>query len=1045
MMEIALRKYLFLLFCLASYTINQSQAIINYSNATDAVSFLTSGNLNPLNPNFIGGAQQLGVVDASNTNLGIDFGIILATGDCQMSSNSPGNSDDSSSEGFLLSGSDPDLEIISNTTVFDAAVLEFDFIATSTNANIQFVFASEEYNEYVCGAVNDAFGIFISGPGYNGSYSNGAENIANIPGTTTPVSINTVNNGNVGQAGILSDCLNSFPDWDQYTNYFIDNSTLSTNPNTIEYDGFTVPITVDIPLICGEMYHLKIAIGDGGDPVYDSAVFLLAEGFSPAQANLISTDSLQLCYGDQIQLSTQSLGPVSWSPSLGLDDPTSPTPMASPSSDTWYYASSDACGSMITDSIYVDVGDIIETVNFVTICEGESYIEGNSVYTNFGMYEDIYSSSGGCDSIVTTLLSVSPIVEVTNVVSVCQGESYIEGNSIYTQPGFYQDSYQNQNGCDSIVNTILSYISSPTTNIDASICFGDSYNLGANSFSQSGNYSEIYQAVNGCDSTVNLNLTVLPEIAMSLTAEICEGEFFNFGNETYTQSGSYAQYYTASNGCDSTIYISLFVNPSIQVTNNVEICTGSSYTEGNSSYDQAGTYYDYYTSMTGCDSVVTTVLELSDYLSSTNYISICEGESYQEGSSNYTQAGSYEDWYLTQNCDSVVYTVLSVVPSSEMSQEINICQGESYSIGNSTYTQSGSYSDLFQNSLGCDSLVNTILNVNTVFEINNDISICEGESYTVGNSVYNQGGVYQNIYATTMGCDSIVITNLTVLPIASSDTHYTLCEGDSVTIGGASYSQAGKYQLNFESASGCDSLVNFSIEVIPNDIESYQIELCPSENFILDLSAYSNHNVDGISEISGGFYSFNEPGTYEYSVFANSCTAIGYVEIQSLPEYNSTIETLKICEGKEIELAVGHTELPYWWSTGDTDSVIYASAAGIYRVNYNHVCGDFSQEYQLISEECNCEVFIPNAFSPDADGVNETWSPSSSCELTFYELSIYNRWGELIFSVDDIEIPFIGGENDYYHKSDVYLYRLKYKFRKDTSNRIRSGHITLLR
>jgi len=1035
-----------LLFILASYNHANSQANISYTNATNAISSLTSGNLNTLNPNFVGGVQQLGIVDATNTNLGFGQGIILATGDCLMSANSPGNSDDSSSEGFLLSGTDPDLEIISNSIVFDAAILEFDFIATSTQASIQFVFASEEYNEYVCGAVNDAFGIFLSGPGYNGPFSNNAENVANIPGTLTPVSINTINNGNVGQAGVLDNCQSSYSDWNQYTSYFVDNSALSTNPAIIEYDGFTVPITAEFALQCGETYHIKIAIGDGGDPVYDSAVFLLAEGLNTAQINLIETDSTQICYGTSTILNTAISGNATWSPAIGLDDPNSANPVANPLNDTWYTVSSNACGISMTDSIFVDVSDIIETVNFVSICEGESYTEGNSVYTNFGIYENTYPSAGGCDSLVTTYLSIIPTVETTFIANICQGETYTEGSSVYTESGTYQDYYQNSNGCDSIVTTILNVTASPITTINETICFGDSYQEGSFSYNLSGTYTNMYQAANGCDSTVILNLVVLPEIAISLTSIICEGEVFEFGNETYTESGAYSQNYSTVNGCDSTVYISLIVNPVIQTTNEVEICLGGTYTEGNSIYSDQGVYEDYYTAINGCDSIVTTILELTDYYTTTNNITICEGESYTEGTSIYSQSGTYEDLYQTnQGCDSLVTTILTTVEAADITNEINICEGQSYQVGSSIYTESGSYSNLFQSSVGCDSIVNTYLSVNDVYELSFEVNLCVGEDYTIGNNIYTESGVYENILQTAMGCDSVIITHLNFQSTSASDNNLTVCEGDSIEVEGVFYSNNSEFDLNLQSANGCDSVVHYSIEVISNETTSYSEQICPFESFELDLSDYENVNIEGSPSYNEGIYSFYEEGIYTYSVQTENCQSTGTIEIESIPFYESRSEEIRICDGDEIVLEVEYPEIPFSWNVSGQENELYVNSSGHYVVNYDYACGEFYEEYTVNSEECNCEIFIPNAFTPDADGINETWSPVPSCDLVHYELTIFDRWGQEIFSVDDIEIPFNGGAGDYYHQSGVYVYKLSYKFSSDATNRVKKGHITLVR
>jgi hypothetical protein len=181
-------------------------------------------------------------------------------------------------------------------------VLEFDFIAISDTILFDFVFASDEYLEFVNTAFNDVFGFFLSGPGINGPYSDNAINIALIPGSLVPVSIDNVNNGTNAA-------------------YFVDNgdgfsAPYNTDPQYIQYDGFTVPITVIATVVPGAMHHIKLTVGDAGDTAYDSAVFLsggtfmspqedtstgLAELLAQASAILTSpnpaTDRVQLTYG----------------------------------------------------------------------------------------------------------------------------------------------------------------------------------------------------------------------------------------------------------------------------------------------------------------------------------------------------------------------------------------------------------------------------------------------------------------------------------------------------------------------------------------------------------------------------------------------------------------------------------------------------------------------------------------------------------------------------------------------------------------------------
>ncbi|MBK6775874.1 MAG: choice-of-anchor L domain-containing protein [Flavobacteriales bacterium] len=258
--------------CVAS-----TQAQLTIDNTTTVQSLvenvLLGGGVNVTNITFNGVpanfvTEQAASFNGSATTLGITSGMMLATGSVQMAMG-PNNSG-SMSLGGGLPTSDPDLAILSNPqTVNDAAILEFDFVPAGDSLSFKFVFASDEYLEFV-NSVNDIFGFFLSGPGINGTFSNNAINIALIPNTTDPVTINTVN-----------DVVNPA--------YYVDNgdgftAPFNTDPQYVQYDGFTVVITASALVSCGETYHIKIAIGDASDTVWDSAVFLEGGSFSSPNA-----------------------------------------------------------------------------------------------------------------------------------------------------------------------------------------------------------------------------------------------------------------------------------------------------------------------------------------------------------------------------------------------------------------------------------------------------------------------------------------------------------------------------------------------------------------------------------------------------------------------------------------------------------------------------------------------------------------------------------------------------------------------------------------
>jgi len=226
------------------------------------------------NITFTGDVQSIGsfTTGATATNLGIDSGIVLSTGNVIDMAGSALSSASTTTTG----GSDPELASLVTQTINDAAVLEFDFTPLSDTIRFNFVFGSEEYPGFVNSGYNDVFGFFISGinPGnFSTPYNN--YNIALIPGTTTPVSIDNVNNGqsNTGP------CVNC--------QYYYDNS----NGQYVALDGFTTVLTAEAWVMPCTSYHIKIAIGDAGDHIFDSGVFLQAGSFSSNAPSITQSTS----------------------------------------------------------------------------------------------------------------------------------------------------------------------------------------------------------------------------------------------------------------------------------------------------------------------------------------------------------------------------------------------------------------------------------------------------------------------------------------------------------------------------------------------------------------------------------------------------------------------------------------------------------------------------------------------------------------------------------------------------------------------------------
>ncbi len=147
------------------------------------------------NITFVGDNRMIGSFDGSRCNIGLKDGIILSTGHIQDAVG-PNNLASKSSKDSLVGDLDLEKVLATSNVTHDAAVLEFDFVAVSDTLNIRYVFASEEYLEFVHTNYNDLFGCFLSGPGISGPYSKQSVNIATVPGTQSYVGVNTINKSN---------------------------------------------------------------------------------------------------------------------------------------------------------------------------------------------------------------------------------------------------------------------------------------------------------------------------------------------------------------------------------------------------------------------------------------------------------------------------------------------------------------------------------------------------------------------------------------------------------------------------------------------------------------------------------------------------------------------------------------------------------------------------------------------------------------------------------------------------------------------------------
>ncbi|MBE0649166.1 MAG: choice-of-anchor L domain-containing protein [Bacteroidales bacterium] len=231
-------------------------------------------------------SPQIGTFQAAGnalSQLGIAEGILMTSGQASLAI----GPNSGSGVGASQNGpGDPDLTALAGTSTHDKCIIEFDFVPESDTIEFRYVFGSDEFYDY-CESINDAFGFFLSGPGISGPYSNSSINIALMPGSNNSVTINNM-------------CLDPTSNWcnDNNPNPGMGNNNVqyqSCNevPGTyFQYDGLSYVFTATHVVIPCSTYHIKLAIADAVDWVFDSGVFLEKNSFTSVGIALSTSFSL---------------------------------------------------------------------------------------------------------------------------------------------------------------------------------------------------------------------------------------------------------------------------------------------------------------------------------------------------------------------------------------------------------------------------------------------------------------------------------------------------------------------------------------------------------------------------------------------------------------------------------------------------------------------------------------------------------------------------------------------------------------------------------
>jgi gliding motility-associated-like protein len=698
------------------------------------------------------------------------------------------------------------------------------------------------------------------------------------------------------------------------------------------------------------------------------------------------------------------------------------------------------CNETLRDTIRITFASQSPITNNISVCTGQSYSIGNSIYTVSGQYRDTLKSLSGCDSIVITNLSVVNAFTRNIDTILCAGNSITVAGNLFNQSGNFTVNTTSVQGCDSIINLRLTILPVLSSVVNATICKGRSYTLGTNAFSNPGTYNVVLKGRSNCDSTVRLNLTVSPPLTATQNLTICKGRTITINGKSYSQSGTYVDTLKNPQGCDSILTTNLTVSPPLTATQNLTICKGRTITINGKSYSQSGTYVNTLKNPQGCDSILTTNLTVSPPLTSSQNATVCQGQFFVVNGNQYAASGVYKDTIKNlQGCDSILTTNLTVLPYRMRQQSIFICKGETLNLFGKPRTLTGVYSDTLKNAGSCDSIITTSLIVNDTFSVIIPAEICQGESFVFNGSTYTQSGLYAFQLNTLFGCDSSVYLDLKVSLKSSTSIDTSICAGEKIVVAGKEYSSTGTYSDTLNGSSGCDSLVTLNLEVYPVFSDSLFIEICQGQDFVIDGDV------------------LNATGIYDYQFFSSTgCDSTVHVNllVNPLPNAEAIADPVFIYAGESIELTgrPDDSDFNFSWEPRAIvrNPVVPVTVAFPVQSTWfvwnviDQASGCEAKDSVFVEVFDACTLNIPNAFTPNRDGVNDCFQIVGNKQYKDFSCSIYNRWGEKVYEFYNPKGCWNGLTNGFEAPTDSYIYYIEYTC-GDGESKSQKGTVTLIR
>jgi len=750
------------------------------------------------------------------------------------------------------------------------------------------------------------------------------------------------------------------------------------------------------------------------------------------------------------------------------------------------FTSYTGCDSNVTLNLFVRPA--ITKTFADTICAFATYNWAGQAFTTTGTYNHTFTSYTGCDSNVTLNLFVRPAITKTFADTICALATYSWAGQAFTVTGTYNHTFTSYTGCDSNVTLNLFVRPAIAKTFADTICALATYNWAGQAFTTTGAYNHTFTSYTGCDSNVTLNLFVRPAITKAFADTICALATYNWAGQSFTTTGTYNHTFTSYTGCDSIVTLHLYVYPLISNTVNKTICNGSTYIFGTQVLSLAGTYNHAFQATNGCDSNVTLILNITPVITNTISDTICYGASYNWGTQVYNASGTYNQTFVAStSCDSIVTLNLTVRPLISNTISDTICYGTTYTLGTQVLNASGTYNATFTAASGCDSIVTMHLTVSPQITKNISAAICYAQTYTLGTQALTTSGNYTEVFTSVDGCDSTIHLNLSVSPPPPTVTIDTASCG-FLFFEGSNYTSSTILTDTFHTALGCDSLYRIVNITINSNIPLVQtIDTMGCNSLVFEGTTYTAstflrdtlRNVLGCDSLvrninikvgTSGTYEldreicegdtlhfngqpYTATGTYAVT-FKNEtgCDSIINInlKVNALPNVRlAEAEILSHCIGDSVlllESGASVYNLVTGFGVQDNDQlhVLLIDPKNTIAIEGTDEKGCRDTASIVLNAQHCCDIWLPNAFSPNGDGLNEIFKPETKGHPKEYVMHIFDRWGQNIYTSFNIEQGWDGTINGKPAPISTYHFFISGKCTNGEPFSLR-GDITLVR